>query len=64
MHEYTETVSKYTSKIGTLACGNKCTYCFEVKKYAEQSKAKKFLNFKKINILLMVIITVQIFSLC
>ena len=37
---------------------------FEVKNYAKESEAKNFLKFIKINILFMLIITVQIFSLC
>ena len=51
-------------KLGYITHGNKCTQYFEVKSYGEQSEAKIFGNLQKINILFMLIITVQIFSLC
>ena len=35
MHEYTETESKYTGKMGHIACGNKCRKYFEVKKLCQ-----------------------------
>ena len=41
MHQYSEIKSKYIGKITEKARGSKSRY-FEVKTYAERSKAKKF----------------------
>ena len=65
MYEYTEIESKYTGKIGgTQHVGTNVHNTLTHLNYAERSEAKKFLNLKKRNILFMLIITVQIFSLC
>ena len=43
MHEYTETESKYTSKIGGhIACENKCRSYFEVKIMPSKARLKIF----------------------
>ena len=48
MHEYTETGSKYTGKIGTHSMWEQMYIILcEVKNYAERSEAKKFYNPKK-----------------
>ena len=62
MHEYTEIVSKYTGEIGTHSMWEQM-YIIKLKTYAKQNEAKQFFKSKIINILFMLIITVQIFSL-
>ena len=42
MHIYTETESKYTGKMGDIACDTNVHNNFEVKNYAKQSKAYHF----------------------
>ena len=46
MHEYTETESKHTGKIGTHSMLEKMNIIFWVKNYAEWSEAKNFWNLK------------------
>ena len=47
MHEYTETKSIYTAKVGTYSIWEHMYITFRVENYAEQSKAKNCLKLVK-----------------
>ena len=64
IHEYTETESKQQVKLGTHSMWETNVHNALKLKIMPSEVRLKILKFKKINILFMLIITVQIFSLC